>query len=150
MLNDQQFDRLAPYEPYFKTALNSSYPRSPGRRALTEIHAVLRELDPLQPALNSTCGTCILRILKKAGRLYFDRKELDAKNDAEAVAATKEAAQAPEQVGTKSEAQVGTKTEAPAEAPKEAKSAAPKPKAGKAPAKPNKAKKPAPKPPKKK
>lgn len=150
MLNDQQFDRLAPYEPYFKTALNSSYPRSPGRRALTEIHAVLRELDPLQPALNSTCGTCILRILKKAGRLYFDRKELDAKNDAEAVAATQEAVTA---ANATPEAAAGKSTlvpQPPAEAPKEAKSAAPKPKTGKAPAKPNKAKKPAPKPPKKK
>lgn len=142
-LNDEQFERLAPYEPYFKTAIAASYPRSPGRRALEVIHKVLRELDPLQPALNSTCGTCILRILKKAGRLYFDRKEMDAKNDAEAVAATEEAAQAPKQVGTKSEAQVGTKTEAPAQAPKAPKISTPKPKTGKAPAKTNKAKKPA-------
>lgn len=118
-LNDEQFERLAPYEPYFKTAIAASYPRSPGRRALEVIHKVLRELDPLQPALNSTCGTCILRILKKAGRLYFDRKEMDAKNDAEAVAATEEAAQAPKAP------QIST----------------PKPKTGKAPAKTNKAKK---------
>ena len=119
MLNDQQYDRLAPYEPYFSTALRTSYPRSPGPRALREIHAVLRELDPLTPTLNTTCGTCILRVLKKAGRLYFDRKEAIATETAEAVAATKEAAEGPETP------QISTQ----------------KPKTGKAPAKSNKSKK---------
>ena len=74
MLNDSQFERLAAYEKYMKTAIDSNYPRSPGPRALREIHAVLREVDPQTPTLNTTCGTCILRVLKKAGRLYFDRK----------------------------------------------------------------------------
>lgn len=96
MLNDQQYERLAPYEPYFATALRTSYPRSPGPRALREIHAVLRELDPQTPTLNTTCGTCILRVLKKAGRYYFDRKEAIERETAEAVAATQEAAAAPE------------------------------------------------------
>ena len=109
MLTDNQLARLTAYEQYFATALRSNYPRSPGPRALREIHAVLREVDPTTPVLNTTCGTCILRVLKKAGRLYFDRKEADEKEQAEAVAATEEAAQAPEQVGTKSGDQVGTK-----------------------------------------
>ena len=81
-LTDEQFATLAPYEAHFTTALRSSYPRSPGRAAL----------EPSTPALNTTCGTCILRVLKKAGQLYFEKKERDAAQDAEAVAATKEAA----------------------------------------------------------
>ena len=92
MLNDSQFERLAAYEKYMKTAIDSSYPRSPGPRGLREIHAVLREVDPQTPTLNTTCGTCILRLLKKAGRLYFDRKAADEKERAEAVAATMDAA----------------------------------------------------------
>ena len=143
MLNDTQFDKLAPYEAYFASALRNSYPRSPGPRALREIHAVLRELDPLTPALNTTCGTCILRVLTKAGKYYFEAKdlkaaealenadpgdpllkgirqaEIDKANDAEAVAATKEAAAAPETPRKSTQ----------------------KPKTGKAPAKSNKAKK---------
>lgn len=93
MLNDSQFERLAAYEKYMKTAIDSNYPRSPGPRALREIHAVLREVDPQTPTLNTTCGTCILRVLKKAGRLYFDRKAADEKERAEAVSVTLEAAQ---------------------------------------------------------
>lgn len=88
MLNDSQFERLAAYEKYMKTAIESSYPRSPGPRGLREIHAVLREVNPQTPTLNTTCGTCILRLLKKAGRLYFDRKAADEKERAEAVAKT--------------------------------------------------------------
>ena len=95
MLNDNQLARLTAYEQYFATALRSNYPRSPGPRALREIHAVLREVDPTTPVLNTTCGTCILRVLKKAGRLYFDRKEADAKADAEAVKKTIEEAKPP-------------------------------------------------------
>ena len=41
MLNDSQFERLAAYEKYMKTAIESSYPRSPGPRGLREIHACL-------------------------------------------------------------------------------------------------------------
>ena len=92
MLNDSQFERLAAYEKYMKTAIDSSYPRSPGPRGLREIHAVLREVDPQTPTLNTTCGTCILRLLKKAGRLYFDRKAADERERAEAIQATLEAA----------------------------------------------------------
>ena len=94
-LTDEQFATLAPYEAHFTTALRSSYPRSPGRLALKTIHAVLREVEPTTPALNTTCGTCILRVLKKAGTLYFEKKERDAAQDALAVLATKEAAEKP-------------------------------------------------------
>ena len=94
-LTDEQFATLAPYEAHFTTALRSSYPRSPGRAALKTIHAVLRDVEPTTPALNTTCGTCILRVLKKAGTLYFEKKERDAAQDAIAVLATKEAAEKP-------------------------------------------------------
>ena len=94
-LADEQFATLAPYEAHFTTALRSSYPRSPGRLALKTIHAVLRDVEPTTPALNTTCGTCILRVLKKAGTLYFEKKERDAAQDALAVLATKEAAEKP-------------------------------------------------------
>ena len=87
-LTDEQFATLAPYEAHFTTALRSSYPRSPGRAALKTIHTILREIEPTTPALNTTCGTCILRVLKKAGRLYFDRKEAILDEEAQAVAAT--------------------------------------------------------------
>lgn len=90
-LTDEQFATLAPYEAHFTTALRSSYPRSPGRAALKTIHAILRELEPTTPALNTTCGTCILRVLKKAGRLYFDRKEADAAEASLAAALAAEA-----------------------------------------------------------
>lgn len=113
MLNDSQFERLAAYEKYMKTAIDSSYPRSPGPRGLREIHAVLREVDPQTPTLNTTCGTCILRLLKKAGRLYFDRKAADERERAEAVAATLEAASpkpAPKPAPKKTPAKSGTKS----------------------------------------
>lgn len=74
-INKTQFEALEKYEQYFLTALRSNYPRSPGRRGLQEMHAILREIEPTTPALNTTCGTCILRVLKKVGTLYFDYKE---------------------------------------------------------------------------
>ena len=92
MISDNQFERLRPFEAYFATALRSNYPRSPGPRGLREIHAVLREIDPATPVLNTTCGTCILRVLKKGGRFYFERKEALLEEEAQAVAATIEAA----------------------------------------------------------
>ena len=113
MISDNQFERLRPFEAYFATALRSNYPRSPGPRGLREIHAVLREIDPATPVLNTTCGTCILRLLKKAGRLYFDRKAADEKERAEAVAATMEAAApkpAPKPAPKKAPAKSGTKS----------------------------------------
>lgn len=80
-LTEQQFKTLADYEPYFDTAVRSSWARHPGQTALKEIHGIYTAATGDRRRLNGSCQSCILHLLQDCGRLYFADKaerELDA------------------------------------------------------------------------
>ena len=73
---DEQFAALAPFEDNFRTAIDGEWTRrvrTPDQLRIKEIYeAATRSRIPF----NQGCGTCLLNLLKRAGRLYFaDKKE---------------------------------------------------------------------------
>ena len=104
-MTDKQFNTLAQYEANLKTATTSSWARHPGRSAMQIIYNTLTEIAGPQPRLQTFCQPCVLRVLRNAGKLYFEEK---AKREADALAKqAKPETASPEKV-----------EEAPAPAPK--------------------------------
>lgn len=87
-MTDKQFNTLAQYEANLKTATTSSWARHPGRSAMQIIYNTLTEIAGPQPRLQTFCQPCVLRVLRTAGKLYFEEK---AKREAAAKAAEKPA-----------------------------------------------------------
>ena len=78
---DEQFAALAPFEDNFRTAIDGEWSRrirTPDQLRIKEIYeAATRSRIPF----NQGCGTCLLNLLKRAGRLYFaDKTEREAKS----------------------------------------------------------------------
>lgn len=82
-MTDKQFNTLAQYEANLRTATTSSWARHPGRSAMQIIYNTLTEIAGPQPRLQTFCQPCVLRVLRNAGKLYFEEK---AKREAEALA----------------------------------------------------------------
>ena len=78
------YEALAPFERYFKTACDADWCPNPGRAALDRMADALTEKDGRRTAVNHSCGSCILRVVKRTGYLFFEDK------------AAREAAAAPE------------------------------------------------------
>lgn len=78
-MTDQQFNILAQYEENLRTATTSTWARHPGRSALAIIYKTLTEIAGPQPRLQMFCQPCVLRVLRNAGKLYFEEKEKRAK-----------------------------------------------------------------------
>ena len=90
---DEQFAALAPFEDNFRTAIDGEWTRrvrTPDQLRIKEIYeAATRSRIPF----NQGCGTCLLNLLKRAGRLYFaDKTE---KTQPETPASQKTPAEAP-------------------------------------------------------
>lgn len=115
---EEQFQALAPFEGYFRTATRSGYAGYVGFRNAERIDKIIHEagLSTSNVRTNYSCAACVLRILRIAGKAYFEDKEarIAAANDAEAAQATSEAASAP------STAKPDTNTKKPAKAAKTA------------------------------
>lgn len=88
--SDKTFDALAPFERHFRTACDSDWCQNPGRSALDLMAKALEEIDHRPTAINHACGSCILRVVKRVGYLYFaDKAEREAAKPAEAPQPTK-------------------------------------------------------------
>lgn len=100
---DKQFETLAQYEPYLRTATRESWSRNPGRAALENLAAIWREYANY-PAfrMSFNCSTCILNLLRDLGRPYFADKAEREEAAKKAEEATKKAAE------TTQEKKVGT------------------------------------------
>lgn len=72
--SDKTFKALAPFECYFSSAVRTSWCQNPGRSALTVMADAVETVDKRTFARNFNCGTCILRIVKRCGSLYFADK----------------------------------------------------------------------------
>ena len=72
--SDKTFETLAQYERYFKTATTADWCPNPGRAALDAMADALTEKDGRRTAVNHSCGSCILRVVKRTGYLWFEDK----------------------------------------------------------------------------
>lgn len=90
--SESTYEALAPFERYFKTACDADWCPNPGRAALDRMADALTEKDGRRTAVNHACGSCILRVVKRTGYLFFEDKA--AREQAAQVA--REAAAAPE------------------------------------------------------
>ncbi len=71
---DKTFETLATFERYFKTACEADWCPNPGRAALDAMAEALTEKDGRRTAVNHSCGSCILRVVKRTGYLWFEDK----------------------------------------------------------------------------
>ena len=80
-LTDEQFQTLSQYETQFRTAVKARWARFPGTAALHEIHRIQFEVTKKKTALNTSCSTCVLRLLTDMGHIYFaDKAEREETN----------------------------------------------------------------------
>lgn len=91
--SDKTFEALAPFERYFKTATEADWCPNPGRAALDAMADALTEKDGRRTAVNHACGSCILRVVKRTGYLWFEDKAARA---AEAAHDAQDAHEAPQ------------------------------------------------------
>ena len=74
----EQIKALEAYEQYFKTAINSRYARYPGSHGVHLIHQIYTDATKRAIRLNTSCSSCIFRLLVDCGTLYFmDKEELE-------------------------------------------------------------------------
>ena len=78
ILNAEQLKTLEPYEKYFTTAIQSKYARYPGEHAVRLIHSIYTSATKQSIRLNTSCSSCIFRLLVECGTIYFkDKEELE-------------------------------------------------------------------------
>lgn len=73
-LTEEQFQALAKNEPHFNTALKADWSRYPGDANLREMDSINRQLNPKAQPLRYGCTTCMLRLIKELGTIYFADK----------------------------------------------------------------------------
>lgn len=83
---DEQFAALAPFEDNFRTAIDGEWTRRVRTPDQLRIKDIYEAATKSRIPFNQGCGTCLLNLLKRAGRLYFaDKTERDAKAKFDAV-----------------------------------------------------------------
>ena len=96
---DEQFQTLAPFEGYFRTATRSGYAGYVGFRNAEKIDKIIREAGLYKSGArtNYACASCVLRILRIAGKAWFEDQEarIAAANDEQAAKLSAAAAQEP-------------------------------------------------------
>lgn len=73
-LTDEQFQTLSKYEDQFRTAVKSRWARFPGTSAMYVIHNIKTQVTGHASRLNTSCSTCVLRLLTEMGNIYFADK----------------------------------------------------------------------------
>ena len=73
-LTTEQLKALEPYEKHFTTAIRSKYAMYPGATGITKIHEIYSSVVANAPRLNTSCSTCIFRLLVDCGTIYFNDK----------------------------------------------------------------------------
>lgn len=79
-LTDEQFQTLSKYEDQFRTAVKSRWARFPGSSAMHVIHNIKTQVTGHASMLNTSCSSCVLRLLTEMGNIYFaDKAEREQK-----------------------------------------------------------------------
>jgi hypothetical protein len=73
-LTDEQYQTLSKYETQFRTAVKAKWARFPGTAAMQEIRRIHMEVTKRKIALNTSCATCVLRMLTEMGHIFFADK----------------------------------------------------------------------------
>lgn len=73
-LTDEQYQILSKYETQFRTAVKAKWARFPGTAAMQEIHRIQMEVTKRKITLNTSCATCVLRMLTEMGHIFFADK----------------------------------------------------------------------------
>lgn len=71
----EQLKALEPYEKHFETAIRSRYARYPGVNGVRIIHGIYAAAVKGVRSINTSCSSCIFRLLTEVGTLYFQDKE---------------------------------------------------------------------------
>ena len=101
-LTDKQFQTLSQYETQFRTAVKARWARFPGSAALHQIHKIEREVTGRATSLNTSCSTCVLRLLTEMGNIYFAGKaERESQRKVDVI---------PDEVTTQEKVEVKTQT----------------------------------------
>lgn len=79
-LTDEQFQTLSKYEEQFRTAVKSRWARFPGSSVMHVIHNIKTQVTGHASRLNTSCSSCVLRLLTEMGNIYFaDKAEREQK-----------------------------------------------------------------------
>lgn len=78
-LTKDQYAKVKEYERFLESAVVSRWSRNPGAAALKILHEVHGEVTGIKARLNTSCPSCILRLLTELGNIYFADKEELAK-----------------------------------------------------------------------
>lgn len=78
-----EMERLAPFADHFRTAVEARWSRYPGRDALALINDTYNAATGGHARLTADCGVCLLRLMRDAGKLYFDTLKAQAEAKAE-------------------------------------------------------------------
>lgn len=73
-LTDEQFQTLSKYEEQLRTAVRSRWARFPGTSAMHVIHNIKTQVTGHASRLNTSCSSCVLRLLTEMGNIYFADK----------------------------------------------------------------------------
>ena len=78
----EQIKALEPYEKHFTTAIRSRYARYPGVNGVRIIHGIYAAAVKGVRSVNTSCSSCIFRLLTDVGTLYFkDKEEIEKQNE---------------------------------------------------------------------
>lgn len=83
--SDKNYETLKEYEPWFRTAVYSSWARNIGATMLDTLRRIFEETTGRPYPMRGSCGTCQLHLLQDAGTLYFQDKEERGKVAAESI-----------------------------------------------------------------
>lgn len=100
-LTDEQFQTLSKYEEQFRTAVKSRWARFPGTFAMHEIYDIKVQVTKIATRLNTSCSSCVLRLLTEMGQIYFADKE---EREARQVTTSQDEVQTREKVEVKTDA----------------------------------------------
>lgn len=77
MLNytKKEMEFLKKYENQMYTAVHSNYCRYISSSELLQIQRIYERVSEAPYSLNMSCGHCVLKLIRSAGRLYFQQKE---------------------------------------------------------------------------
>lgn len=75
MMTQKDVERLEPFEDHLHRAVYSDCLRYPGRAGVALMDEVINASEGVYLNTDSSCGRCVLSLLKRVGKLYFEVKK---------------------------------------------------------------------------
>ena len=119
---EEQFKTLAPFEDNFRTALEGNWSRRISIPDQRRIKATYEAATDTRVPYNVGCASCVVRILRQAGRLWFeDKNAREGTKSGDQVGTKSQAAEQPQPENGEATAKKATAKKTPAKAKKVAK-----------------------------